>query len=275
LSGIGNAEILQSAGIPVRHELRGVGENYRDHYAPRMNWRVTLPITLNEQTRGVALAKEVVKYYTRRRGVLSLAAALVHGFVRTRPELEVPDVQYLFSHASYSDPQVRALDRAPGMTVTLYQCRPESTGSIHIKSPDPAAAPAIRPNYLADELDRRTLVAGMQIARRIVNNKALDRYRAFEMNPGDRCQTDDELLAFARQYGHTAYHVVGTCKMGHDPRAVVNDELRVHGLAGLRVVDASIMPTMTSGNTNAPVIMIAEKAADMVKGAASQPARAA
>jgi choline dehydrogenase len=275
LSGIGNPEILQSAGIPVRHELRGVGENYRDHYAPRMNWRVTLPITLNEQTRGVALAKEIVKYYTQRRGVLSLAAALVHGFVRTRPELEVPDVQYLFSHASYSDPQVRALDREPGMTVTLYQCRPESTGSIHIKSPDPAAAPAIRPNYLADELDRRTLVSGMKIARRIVNNKALDRYRAFEMNPGNRCETDDELLAFARQCGHTAYHVVGTCKMGRDPTAVVNDELRVHGVTGLRVVDASIMPTMTSGNTNAPVIMIAEKAADMVKAATSQPARAA
>ena len=275
LSGIGNPEILQPAGIPVRHQLQGVGENYRDHYAPRMNWRVTLPITLNEQTRGVALAKEIVKYYTRRRGVLSLAAALVHGFVRTSPELDVPDVQFLFSHASYSDPQVRALDRTPGMTVTLYQCRPESTGSIHAKSPDAAAAPAIRPNYLADELDRQTLLAGMKIARRVVNNPALDRYRAFEMNPGDRCQTDDELLAFARQYGHTAYHVVGTCKMGHDPRAVVDDELRVHGVTGLRVVDASIMPTMTSGNTNAPVIMIAEKAGDMVKVAASRAARAA
>jgi len=124
-------------------------------------------------------------------------------------------------------------------------------------------------------LDRRILVAGMKIARRIVNNKALDRYRAFEMNPGDRFHTDDELLAFARQYGHTAYHVVGTCKMGRDPSAVVNEELRVHGLAGLRVVDASIMPTMTSGNTNAPVIMIAEKAADMVKATASRPAQAA
>ena len=235
-----------------------------------MSTRVTLPITLNEQTRGLALAKEIVKYYTQRRGVLSLAAALVHGFVRTGPELEVPDVQYLFSHASYSDPQVRALDREPGMTVTLYQCRPESTGSIHVKSPDPAASPAIRPNYLADELDRRTLVAGMKIARRIVNNKALDRYRAFEMNPGERYQTDDELLEFARLYGQTAYHVVGTCKMGQDPMAVVDDQLRVHGLAGLRVVDASIMPTMTSGNTNAPVIIIAEKGATMILDEARQ-----
>ena len=159
--------------------------------------------------------------------------------------------------------------------MSVYQCRPESKGSIHAKSPDPAAAPAIRPNYLADELDRQTLVAGMKIARRIVNNPALDRYRAFEMNPGERYQTDDELLEFARLYGQTAYHVVGTCKMGHDPMAVVDDQLRVHGLAGLRVVDASIMPTMTSGNTNAPVIMIAEKAADLIKAAAARPARAA
>jgi choline dehydrogenase len=290
LSGIGNPNVLQAAGIAVRHELRGVGENYRDHYAPRMNWRVTMPITLNEQTRGVALLKEIVKFYARRRGVLTFPPGIVYGFVRTRPELEAPDVQYLFAHASYGEPQApaqgwafrllrkspwgRDLDRAPGMTVTLYQCRPESTGSIHAKSPDPAAAPAIRPNYLANELDRQTLIAGMKIARRIVNNKELDRYRAFEMNPGDRCQTDDELLAFARQYGFTAHHVVGTCKMGHDSMAVVDEQLRVHGVAGLRVVDASIMPTMTSGNTNAPVIMIAEKAADMVKASVFQPMRA-
>ena len=154
------------------------------------------------------------------------------------------------------------------MTVTLYQCRPESTGSIHAKSPDPAAAPVIRPNYLADELDRRTLVAGMKIARRIVNNKALDRYRAFEMNPGDAVQTDDEWLDFARMNGQTTYHVTGTCKMGQDPLAVVDDELRVHGVAGLRVIDASIMPTVVSGNTNATCIMIGEKGADMILRAA-------
>jgi len=137
-------EILQSAGLPVRQELRGVGENYRDHYAPRMKWRVTSPITLNEQTRGVARVKEIVKYYAQRRGVLSFAAGIAYGFVRTGPELAVPDIQYVFAHASYSDPQVRVLDRAPGMTVSLYQCRPESTGSIYARSPDPFAAPAIR-----------------------------------------------------------------------------------------------------------------------------------
>jgi choline dehydrogenase-like flavoprotein len=270
LSGVGNPELLKAADIPVRHELRGVGENYRDHYSSRLNWRVKLPVTLNEQTRGLALAKEVIKYYAQRRGVLTFTAAIAHGFVRTRPGLAVPDVQYFFTHASYADPAVRELDRAPGMTLSVYQCRPESKGSIHAKSPDPAAAPTIRPNYLADELDRRTLVAGLKIARRIVGNPALDRYRAFEMNPGDQCQSDDDFLNYARRSGQTAFHVIGTCKMGNDPMAVVDDELRVRGLEGLRVVDASIMPTMVSGNTNASVIMIAEKGADMIK-AGTQP----
>jgi choline dehydrogenase len=164
LSGVGNPELLKAAGIPVRHELRGVGENYRDHYSSRLNWRVELAVTLNEQTRGLALAKEIVKYYAQRRGVLTFTAAIAHGFVRTGPGLAVPDVQYFFTHASYADPAVRELDRAPGMTLSVCQCRPESKGSIHAKSPDPAAAPVIRPNYLADELDRRTLVAGLKIA---------------------------------------------------------------------------------------------------------------
>jgi GMC oxidoreductase len=134
-----------------------------------------------------------------------------------------------------------------------------------VRAPDPTAAPAIRPNYLADETDRRTLVAGLKIARRIVSNPALERYRAYEMNPGDQCQSDDDFLDYARRSGQTAFHVIGPCKMGNDPMAIVDDELRVRGLEGLRVVDASIMPTMVSGNTNATVIMIAEKGADMIK----------
>lgn len=275
LSGIGNPDVLQAAGLPVQHELRGVGENYRDHYAPRMNWRVKLPVTLNEQTRGAALAREIIKYYTQHRGVLTFTAGVVFGFVKTRPELAVPDVQFHFTHASYGNAQTRILDNEPGMTLAVYQCRPDSTGSIHARAPDPRAAPAIRPNFLAEETDRETLIRGLKTGRRIVGNAVLDRYRAFEMTPGDQVQTNDELLAFARQNGQTTYHVVGTCKMGHDPMAVVDDELRVHGVAGLRVVDASVMPTLVSGNTNAAVMMIAEKGADMIKAAATAPVRAA
>lgn len=267
LSGIGNPELLSSLGIPVQHALPGVGENYRDHYAPRMNWRVKLPVTLNERSRGLALAREVFKYYTQRRGILTFTAGIAYGFVKTRPELEEPDVQFHFAHASYGNAQKRDLETEPGMTLTVYQCRPESKGSIHSKSNDPAAAPAIRPNYLADPIDQRVLVDGMKIGRGIIGSRVLDKYRAYEMNPGDKVQTDAEWLQFARENGQTTYHVIGTCKMGQDPMAVVDDRLRVHGIQGLRVVDASIMPTVPSGNTNAAVIMIAEKGADMIKAA--------
>ena len=267
LSGIGQPERLQDLGIPVAHELPGVGENYRDHYAPRMNWRVKLPITLNEQVRGLNFAKEIAKYFIQHRGILTFTAGIVYGFVKTRPELAEPDVQYHFAHASYATAATRILDSEPGMTLTAYQCRPELKGSIHAASPDPNKAPAIRPNFLAEELDRQTVVAGMKIGRRIIENAAMDRYRAFEMNPGDKVQTDEEWLEFARNNGQTTYHVIGTCKMGQDPMAVVDDQLRVRGMEGLRVIDASIMPTMVSGNTNAAVIMIAEKGADLVRAA--------
>ena len=240
-----------------------------------MNWRVKLPVTLNERSRGLALAREVLKYYTMRRGILTYTAGIVFGFVKTRPDMEEPDVQFHFAHASYANAQKRDLEREPGMTLTCYQCRPESKGSIHAKTGDPHAAPAIRPNYLADPMDRRVLVDGMKIGRQIINNALLDKYRAFEMNPGDKVQTDEEWLDFARANGQTTYHVIGTCKMGHDPLAVVDDQLRVHGIAGLRVVDASIMPTVPSGNTNAAVIMIAEKGADMIKAAADEGLRVA
>ncbi len=275
LSGIGQPALLGELGIEVRHELPGVGENYRDHFAPRMNWRVTLPITLNEQTRGLNFAKEIVKYFVLHRGILTFTAGIVYGFLRTRPELEEPDVQYHFAHASYATAATRILDSQPGMTLTVYQCRPDSQGTIHAKTPDPLADPAIRPNFLSAELDRQTVVAGMKIGRRIIGNAAMDRYRAHEMNPGPAVQTDEQWLEFARHNGQTTYHVCGTCKMGQDRMAVVDDQLRVHGIGGLRVIDASIMPTMVSGNTNAAVIMIAEKGADLVCQAARQSGREA
>ena len=264
-SGIGQPELLRKYGIEVKHELKGVGENYGDHFAPRMNWRVKGMRTLNEQTRGLSLVGEVLKYYLSGKGALSLTAGVVFGFVRTRPGLETPDMQFHMAPASYDSAQKRLLEREPGMTVVIGQCRPDSRGSIHIKSPTPGAEPAIRPNFLSARTDRDAAVAGMQIARKIMQNPKVAQYVAFENHPGDKVQSYDEWLDFARRTGQTTYHVIGTCKMGSDPMAVVDDRLRVHGITGLRVIDASVMPTVTSGNTNAPTIMIAEKGADMIK----------
>jgi choline dehydrogenase-like flavoprotein len=264
LSGIGDPAHLAAAGIAVRHALPGVGANYQDHFATRMNWRVSKPITLNETSRGWRLAMNVARYALGRSGILTLGTGLAHGFVRTRPDIEGPDVQYFFMHASYANAADRALDTQPGMTVGVTQLRPQSRGTIHARSADPDEPPAIRPNFLADGIDQQTMVEGMKIARHVVMQPAMDAYRAHEMNPGPEVATDAQWLDFARRNGQTIYHPVGTCRMGRDPGAVVDERLRVHGIAGLRVVDASVMPNVVSANTQAAVMMIAEKAADMI-----------
>ena len=269
LSGIGQPDRLRGLGIAVRRALPGVGENLQDHYVVRMSWRGARPGTYNERSRGLPLMAEALRYAFRREGFLTMGAATVFAFVRTRPALETPDVQYHIMPASFADPQKRVLDKFPGISCAPCQLRPESRGSIHIESADPLAPPSVRPNFLSTQLDRDTIVAGMRIGRRLIQARALDAYRGPEIKPGEDVETDEALLEHARQTGATVYHPVGTCKMGGDDQAVVDSELRVHGLTGLRVVDASIMPTVTSGNTNAPTIMIAEKAADMIKAAAS------
>lgn len=264
LSGIGQAERLRNLGIEPVCDLPGVGENHRDHYLCRLNWRVTRPVTLNERTRGPSLLAEIAKYALAGRGALTYTAGIVYGFVRTRPELETPDVQYHIAHGSFRNPKDRKLDREPGMTCAPCQLRPESTGTVHIASADPFRPPEIRPNFLAEQTDRDALLAGIRIARRLAETPALRDYVSHETAPGPDMRSDDELLDYAARTGHTVYHPVGACGMGQGPRAVVDERLRLRGIAGLRVVDASVMPTLVSGNTNAPTIMIAEKGSDMI-----------
>jgi choline dehydrogenase len=269
-SGVGQGEVLRRAGVPVVHELKGVGENLQDHFMLGCQYRLKPECeSLNELSRGVRLATEVLKWAVARKGLLSFAVAHTVAFVKTRKELADPDVQ-LHMMAASMDLEILArtqglvLERDPGMTCNPCQLRPESRGSIHIKSPDATVYPAIAPNYLADPLDQEVAVASLKLVRKIFHQPALAPYLAAPEDPyGD---TDEAMLGYAKVAGATLYHAVGTCKMGHDPLAVVDPQLRVIGMEGLRVVDASIMPRISSGNTNAPTIMIAEKAADLILG---------
>ncbi len=266
LSGIGPGDVLRAAGVEVAHELAGVGRNLRDHYIARVQARVQGIATVNELARGPALLGQILRYAVARRGILSMSPGQGHAFARSRPELDRPDLQLIFAPASHGDPRLGAagLEREPGMTCGALQLRPESQGVCEILSADPTQPPVIRPNYLAEEGDRRVLVAGLAIARRITRTPPLAHYVASEVLPGDEVECEDAWLDFARATGASLHHPIGTCRMGPDPLAVVDERLRVHGLAGLRVIDASVMPTMPSGNTYAPTNMIAEKGASML-----------
>jgi len=275
LSGIGSASVLGNAGIRVFHHLPGVGENFRDHFATRMKWRVRVPITFNERTRGLALVREIAHYALARRGVLSLPIALGFGFVRSSSEETRPDIQFHFAPASYGPGSSRRLDSKPGMTLGIYPLRPESRGTIHIRSGNPLDKPAICSRFLDEDVDRRCLIAGMRIARHIVQATALDAYRDHELSPGAQIASDDDFLSYARMQGDTSYHPVGTCRMGNDALAVVDHRLRVRGIDGLRVIDSSVMPTMVSGNVNAATLMIAEKGAAMIRHDRTSGTRAA
>lgn len=275
LSGIGDGRLLQSLGVAVVHDLPGVGENLQDHYVVTASFRLKPGVTsINETSRGLPFVKEAFKYVFQRKGLLTLSAAHIAAFVKSRPDLISPDIQYHILPATIDAEKLAAqgvmeLDQAPGLTIAPCQVRPESRGSIRIKSADPTVYPSIQPNYLSDPLDREVIVAGLKWARKIAGQPALQPYMQGELLPGDSAKSDADLLEYARNNGATIYHPVGTCQMGRSPRAVVDPQLRVHGVEGLRVVDASIMPRLVSGNTNAPTIMIAEKASDMILGRAA------
>ena len=268
LSGVGPAALLQSIGVPVVHELRGVGENFRDHYATRLVARVKNSKTINEMARGMGLAGQIARWAMGKPSILALSPSLVHWFWKSDDSMGQPDMQGVFSPASYKQGFVGLLDDYPGMTCGVWQHRPESIGYVRARSADPFDDPVIQPNYLTDANDRRVLLAGMKLARRLLHTPELAQYFDRDELPGPEVRTDDELMDYARQFGSTAYHLIGTARMGPatDPTAVVNDELRVHGMQGLRVADASIMPSMPSANTYATTMMIAEKASDMIRG---------
>ncbi len=269
LSGVGPPALLGDLGVPVRRALPGVGENLCDHYAVRTAFRVGGTRTINELARGWRLGVEILKYFALGTGILTLQPTLVHCFWKSDEALDAPDLQMTFTPASYRRGVQSALEDEPGATVAVWQHRPESRGHVRAKSADPLAKPAIQPSYLAAEMDRRVIVDGIRLARRLMRTEPLAPYFVHEALPGDGVRTGAEILDFARGIGTTAFHLAGTCRMGPaaDPEAVVDDRLRVRGTEGLRVADASIMPQITSANTNAAVLMIGEKAADMILGA--------
>jgi choline dehydrogenase len=265
LSGIGPQEWLGPLGIPVQSNIRGIGRSLQDHYSAPIKLRCREPITVNDvMLSNVKKVKAGLQYALFRKGALATPTAPAAVFARTRPELASADVKLSLSPFSADRPQ-DGLHPWSGFSMIAYQLRPESRGEIKLKSANPQDAPAMHPNYLAAETDRRCLVEGLKMCRKILAQPAMQRYIEAEFVPGSKVQSDDEWLDFARKNGGTVFHPTSTCKMGIDDMAVVDPSLRVRGVGNLRVADASIMPTVVSGNTNAAAIMIGEKAADLLR----------
>lgn len=264
VSGIGPGNVLREAGVDVRHELNGVGENLQDHLQVRFVYETSLRNSLNNVWHSrLNQLRTGLDYMFSRRGILTIGAGVAGVFAKSRPDLEAPDLQIHFMPLSSVGPG-QGLHEFSGVTASVCQLRPDSRGTLKITSGDPDAKPYIVSNYLAQQSDRDVLLSGLHLLRSISRQHEFAQYVVKEFLPGPDVQSDDDLMAYAREVATTIFHPCGTCKMGSDPMAVVDERLRVHGLVGLRIADASIMPTMTSGNTNAPTIMIGEKAADMV-----------
>lgn len=268
LSGVGPREVIEAIGVPMVHELPGVGQNLRDHYRIRMVARLKGVKSINQLVRGLGLWREAANWVLGRPSALGVSASLMHVFFKSNPSVERPDIECVASPASFRDGIIGVLDDYPGLTLGIWQGRPESLGHVKAIDPSPFVRPLVQPNYLVDERDQRVLIDGMRMGRRMFTTTGMQASFEMETVPGPDCQTDDEFLDFARRTGATVYHLVGSCRMGpaDQPGTVVNHELRVHGLEGLRVIDASIMPSMPSVNTNASALMIGEKGADLVLG---------
>ena len=268
LSGVGSGKHLQELGIDVIHDLKGVGMNLRDHFAPRMTARAKNVETINERSRGFKLLKEIGKYIIGKQSIVNLSPTLVYCFWHSDETIRNHDLQLTFTPGSYKEGVQSALDVEPGFTVAAWQQRPESLGWVKAKNNDPFEAPEIQPNYLDAEEDKRVVVEGLKLSRRLMHSKALSKYFDYEVYPGLEAQSDEELLQIARERGTTTYHQMGTCRMGPktDPTAVVDSKLKVYGLNNLRVIDASIMPTMLSANLHSGTTMIGEKGSDLVLG---------
>jgi choline dehydrogenase len=264
LSGVGPGELLRKHGIEVVLDAPGVGNDLQDHLQVRMVMRCAKPITLNDiVNHPVRRILAGARYAAFRKGPLTIAAGTSGAFFKTNPRLATPDIQIHFLPFS-TDKMGEKLHSFSGFSASVCQLRPESRGSIRIRSADPAAPPEIRINYLSTEVDRTVNIEGLKILRKILQAPALRSYVVEEVDPGAEVSSDEALLNYCRTRGSTIYHPTSTCRMGSDPLAVVDQRLRVRGLEGLRVVDASVMPDLVSGNTNAAVIMIAEKASDMI-----------
>ncbi|HWB49956.1 MAG TPA: GMC family oxidoreductase N-terminal domain-containing protein [Stellaceae bacterium] len=268
LSGVGDPALLGRIGVPVVHALNGVGKNMQDHYQARVSYPVVGARTANERSRGLPLAAEIVRWLVSGKGMLTYSPSLVAASVKVLEESATPDMQITFAPGSFKGGQIGELEETPGLSAGAWQMRPLSRGYVEARSNRPGDMPAINPRYLSEESDRRAIVGGLRYARRLFDAPALKKYVRDESLPGRGVATDDELLDYARRNGGTCYHATCTCMMGQHPLAVVDDQLRVHGMEGLRVIDASVMPAVTSTNTNAPTIMIAEKGATFVKAAA-------
>ncbi len=264
LSGIGPSAHLSTLGIAPVLDLRGVGANLADHYAVRIVCRLKDEMTINQLARGWRLMREAARFAVAGRGALTFGVTSALVFCRSRSGLQSPDIQLSFTPASYVFGKALVLESEPGMTIAVCAARPASRGSVMVASPDAGRAPTIRYGYLTDPEDVRVTCEGLRQARRILSAPALSSCYVSELRPGREIASEDEIESFARAEGSSLYHPVGTCRMGIDPMAVVDPRLKLRGIAGLRVADASIMPSLTTGNTNAPTIMIGEKAAEMI-----------